>query len=125
MESEDKQNQPVELSTSMESAAATLAARCYQDADFARKLRENPRAVIEELSGKKLPESLAIEVHENDGRTWHVPLPDQASGTLSDEQLGTVSGGFEIWITCLVVGTVAAVAVGGGVAAAVLNDQDN
>ena len=112
-----KQNKQVELSTSMESAAAALAARCYQDADFARRLRDNPRAVIEELSGKKLPESLAIEVHENDGRTWHVPLPDKASGTLSDDQLRTVSGGFEIIFSAiLATAVVASVAVGVGIA---------
>ena len=117
MESGNKQNKSVELSTSMETAAATLAARCYQDADFARKLRENPRAAIEELSGKKLPQELAIEVHENDGRTWHVPLPDKASGTLSDDQLRTVSGGFEIIFSAiLATAVVASVAVGVGIA---------
>ena len=122
MESE-KQNQSVELSTSMESAAATLAARCYQDADFARKLRENPRAAIEELSGKKLPQELAIEVHENDGRTWHVPLPDKASGTLSDEQLRTVSGGFEIWISALILAGIAAIGVGATAASIVQSNS--
>ena len=94
MESENKENKPVELSQSMETAAATIAARCYQDAAFAEKLRADPRAAIEELCGKKLPESLVIEVHENDGRTWHVPLPDGTSGKeLSDDQLGKLSGG--------------------------------
>ena len=80
--------------------------------------------LVEELSGKKLPESLAIEVHENDGRTWHVPLPDKASGTLSDDQLSTVSGGFEIWISVLVVGVGTAVAVGAGIAHAVVESSN-
>ena len=115
MESENKQNKPVELSQSMETAAATIAARCYQDAAFAEKLRADPRAAIEELCGKKLPESLVIEVHENDGRTWHVPLPGDASDTLSDDQLDTVSGGFEIIFSILVVAAATAVAVGAGV----------
>ena len=102
MESENKENKPVELSQSMETAAATIAARCYQDAAFAKKLREDPRAAIEELCGKKLPESLVIEVHENDGRTWHVPLPDGTSGKeLSDDQLGKLSGGISAVPTIL------------------------
>ena len=102
MESENKENKPLELSQSMETAAATIAARCYQDAAFAEKLRANPRAVIEELCGRKLPESLTIEVHENDGRTWHVPLPDETSGKeLSDDQLGKLSGGISAVATIL------------------------
>ena len=128
MESENKQGKPVELSKSMETASATIAARCYQDAAFAEKLRANPRATLEEVCGRKLPESLTIEVHENDGRTWHVPLPDALPGasdySLSDKQLGTVSGGFEIWIGLLVVGTVAAIGIAGGVAHAVTSDDD-
>ena len=117
MESENKENKPVELSQSMETAAATVAARCYQDAAFAKKLREDPRAAIEELCGKKLPESLVIEVHENDGRTWHVPLPDGTSSKeLSDAQLGKVSGGLEIIFSVLIAGALAAsVAVAAGV----------
>ena len=118
MESENKENKPLELSQSMETAAATIAARCYQDAAFAKKLRADPRAAIEELCGKQLPESLVIEVHENDGRTWHVPLPDGTSSKeLSDAQLGTVSGGFEIIFSVLIAGALAAsVAVAAGVA---------
>ena len=51
------------LPPSFESAAAAIAARCYEDRGFARRMRENPKATIEEMCGKKLPESLAIEVH--------------------------------------------------------------
>ena len=119
----EQKSQQMELSKSLETASATIAARCYQDAAFARKLRENPRAAIEEACGKKLPESLAIEVHENDGRTWHVPLPDDTSAKLTDDQLSKVSGGFEIWVTCLIIGVPLAVgavtgAVAGGIGAA-------
>ena len=99
------QNKKKELSPSMETASAALAARCYDDPDFAQRLRENPRAVIEEACGKKLPESLAIEVHENDGRTWHLPVSGgQTTDKLSDEQLKSVSGGVEIIWTTLIVG---------------------
>ena len=125
MESENKENKPVELSQSMETAAATIAARCYQDAAFAEKLREDPRAAIEELCGKELPESLTIEVHENDGRTWHVPLPDGTSSKeLSDDQLGTVSGGFEIWISALIIAGIAAIGVGATAASIVTSDNN-
>ena len=85
------------LPPSFEAAAAAIASRCYADRDFARRMRENPKAAIEEVCGKKLPESLAIKVHENDGKTWHVPI-SQGGDTdkLSDEQLRDVSGGFEV-----------------------------
>ena len=92
------------LPPSFESAAAAIAARCYEDREFARRMRENPKATIEEMCGKKLPESLAIKVHENDGNTWHVPV-SQGGDTdkLSDEQLKGISGGFEIVFTVLAV----------------------
>ena len=115
---------PVNLPYSMEVASAALAERCYRDLEFAKRLRADPRAVIEETCGKKLPESLAIEVHENDGRTWHVSVPrgqaaGESSDKLSDEQLAAVSGCvFEIWISALVIGVVATtVVVGGGAVA--------
>ncbi len=102
------QNNTMNLSSSMDTASATLAARCYGDPDFARRLREDPKAVIEETCGKKLPESLVIEVHENDGRTWHVPVPRGGdTDKLSDEQLKDVSGGFEIVVAALVATSIA------------------
>ena len=98
-----EQDNTVNLSSSMEAASAALAARCYGDPDFAKRLREDPKAVIEEACGKKLPESLVIEVHENDGRTWHVPVPPgKDTDKLTDEQLQAVSGG-EIIFTVLAV----------------------
>ena len=98
-----------------------MAARCYGDPDFARRLREDPKAAIEEACGKKLPESLVIEVHENDGRTWHVPVPQGGdTDKLSDDQLKDVSGGFEI-VVALIIATsigVGAAVVGGAAAGA-------
>ena len=127
-----EQNNKVNLSSSMETAAAALAARCYGDPDFAKRLREDPKAAIEETCGKKLPEALTIEVHENDGRTWHVPVPsDGNTGELSDRQLSAVSGGeilgSVILVASLVAGSVVAgTAVVGGVAAgAIVGTQQN
>ena len=103
------------LPSSMEVASAALAERCYSDPEFAKRLRAHPREAIKEACGTELPESLTIKVHENDGRTWHLPVPHgQATDALSDKQLAAISGG-EIWIAALVIGTVAAtVAVGAG-----------
>ena len=99
------------LPPSFETAAAAIASRCYADRDFARRMRENPRAVIEEVCDRKLPESLAIEVHENDGQTWHLPVPHgNASDELSDEQLKSLSGGVEIIWTLLILGATAGAA---------------
>ena len=122
-----EQDKKVNLSSSMETASATLAARCYGDPDFARRLREDPRAVIEEECGKKLPESLAIEVHENDGRTWHVPLPPgEDTDKLTDEQLQAVSGG-EVFVVAIIAAisiAAGAAVVGGATAGAVVSRQN-
>lgn len=126
-----EQNDTVNLSSSMETASAAVAARCYGDPDFAKRLRADPKAAIEKECGKKLPESLVIEVHENDGRTWHVPVPqDGKTDKLSDEQLQAISGGEIIGSVLLVLGvTAGSIAVGtavvGGVAAgAILGTRD-
>ena len=114
----------VSLPSSMETAAAAIASRCHEDPDFAKRLRADPKAVLEEMGGNKLPESLVIKVHENDGRTWHLPVPQgDATDKLSDDQLKSISGGWEVWIMALVISltavTIAApVATGVGVAAA-------
>ena len=113
------------LPPSFESAAAAIASRCYEEPGFARRMRENPKAVIEETCGKKLPESLAIKVHENDGRTWHVSLPQaESTGKLSDAQLESVSGGEVIFMilavaaaTTITAATVTGVGAGIAVAA--------
>ena len=105
----------------MESAAAAIAARCYDDPDFAKQLRADPKAVLERACGKKFPESLAIEVHENDGRTWHLPVPQgESTGKLSDEQLESISGGEVLFVVLAAVfGTLVAGTAAGmvGVAA--------
>ena len=116
MEQENK----VILSPSMESAAAAIASRCYEDPDFSKCLRADPKATLEEMGGKKLPESLAIEVHENDGRTWHLPVPQaEATDKLSDEQLQAISGG-EVIFMVLFFSATAAVIAGAGTAAGVV-----
>ena len=103
------QDNKVSLSSSMETAAAAIASRCYEDPDFAKRLRADPKAVLEEMGGNKLPESLVIKVHENDGRTWHLPVPQaEATDQLSDDQLKSVSGGFEIWLAALIAGGIVA-----------------
>ena len=122
-----EQDNTMNLSPSMEAASAALAARCYGDPDFARQLREDPKAAIEEACGKKLPESLAIEVHENDGRTWHVPVPPGGdTDKLSDDQLKDVSGGFEIVVAVLIATSigVGAAVVGGATAGAVVSRRN-
>ena len=107
----------VGLTPSFECAAAVIASRCYEDRDFAKRMREDPRSAIKEICGKELPESLTIKVHENDGRTWHLSVPHgQTTSELSDEQLMNVSGG-EVIFTIL--GLVAATAITAGVTAGV------
>ena len=125
---EKEQATGASLPPSFESAAASIASRCYEDRDFAKRLREDPKAAIEETCGKKLPESLVIKVHENDGKTWHVSVPqDGDTDKLTDEQLKLVSGGeiiFTILIAVAATTATAAAVAGAGATAAVLATQD-
>ena len=124
-----------ELRITPEVAAAVIADKCRKDDEFSKSLRGDPRSALIEASGKSLPDSMNVVVHQNSADHWHIVIPsdaqvekvgeafkmmDDAGGTLSDEQLLAISGG-EVLIgflltAALVVGTgVVATAVTGGV----------
>lgn len=60
------------------------------DEDFRARLLHDPKGTIGQESGITLPASVAIEVHEEDGRTGHLVLPP--SSRLSAGDLRHVAG---------------------------------
>jgi hypothetical protein len=70
-----------------------LVAKVWQDEAFKQELINNPKAVIERELGKKLPESLNIQVLEETGHTFYFVLPKKPTNELSEEQLEAVAGG--------------------------------
>jgi len=97
---------------SLEVSAALLAHQSQQDPAFAEALRENPKATLEKLAqGRKLPESLRIDIHDNSDDTWHLPLPQeaQANQTLDSEQLDKIAAG-EVGVGVVTGGVLAVIA---------------
>ena len=101
--------------------ATKLTVKAWKDAEFRKAVTSDPKKLLEEQLGRKLPEDLRIFVHEEDEETLHfsiLPAP-AASADLSDEDLEKVAGGTEI--TLAIFGTVlAGAAVTGAVATGVV-----
>lgn len=74
---------------------ARIIARAWKDENFARELRRNPKAAIEQELGK-LPDGIQIEVVEESPTKLYLVLPTKPSktGELSDAELDKVAGGF-------------------------------
>ena len=123
------------LRTTPEVAAAMLADRCRKDGAFARKLRDDPKGVLATLNGQKVPEYMNVAIHQNAPDHWHIVIPsdkqaqrlseayemmDAAGGTLSDEQLGAISGGEIVVIATLIGILTPAVVVATGATAGIV-----
>jgi len=92
------------LPMGLELAAALLADRCRREPQLADRLRDDPRACLEKLGNRNLPENIKIITHDNTDDTWHLPLPSHSEdGVLSEEQLEKLSAG-ELWVAGLVIG---------------------
>jgi hypothetical protein len=74
-----------------------LIERSLQDEDFRQRLLAEPRAVIEQELGSRLPESVEVRVVEESADTIYLVLPSASrvgqGGELSDQELEDVSGG--------------------------------
>jgi len=120
----DQQSLP-ELPLTPESSAALVAQRCADDPAFRNRFEADPRGCLEELIGQKLPDELEVVLHQNDTRTWHVPVPGDeltASCEISEEAMASISGGFTFTTAFVVIGISAAVVtalIAGGFAGAI------
>ncbi len=70
---------------------AELIDKAAGDQDFRARLIEQPKAAIKEALGLDLPDSVAVQVHEESALTAHIVLPP--SGGLTDEDLEGVAAG--------------------------------
>ncbi|MBT9099088.1 NHLP leader peptide family RiPP precursor [Methylovulum psychrotolerans] len=70
-----------------------IVAKCWADAAFKAQLIADPKAVLV-AEGIAVPEGIELRVLENTATTVNLVLPPPpAEGELSDEDLGTVTGG--------------------------------
>ena len=71
--------------------------RSMKDEHFRKQLMENPKQILETEFGMKFPESVKVNVVEEDPQTFYVVLPPNPvagkAGELSDTDLESVAGG--------------------------------
>ena len=87
-----------------------LIQRSLEDEDFRQRLLEDPRAAAEEELGTRVPEGVEVRAVEETAQTIYLVLPIRSAETreaseLSDEELESVAGGWEIKHTSGLCGT--------------------
>lgn len=71
-----------------------IIAKAWSDAGFKAKLLANATETLSSM-GVKVPPGITIKVVEDTDSAWHLVIPPQsADGSLTDDQLGKVAGGF-------------------------------
>jgi len=85
-----------------------LIEKAMKDPDFRKRLLENPKAVIEEEAGVKIPEGINVKVMEEDLGTVYLVLPfihaESNDTELNEADLDMVSAG-NMWtgvFTCII-----------------------
>ena len=77
-----------------------LIEKAMKDESFRKQLIENPGAAIEAVLERKIPESIKINVLEEDANTVYLILPQVSNQSsemeLTDAELNAVAGG-TIW----------------------------
>ena len=75
---------------------AEIVAKSWENPEFKEKLLKNPKAVVEELSGEKLPDNMKIEVIEETSDSVCLVLPKNPDAELDEAQLEQVTGGLQM-----------------------------
>ena len=72
------------------------------DTAFRSLALSNPRAAIEKVAGKPIPEGLKVKFFDGSGAHLNIILPESASeeGELTDTQLEQVAGGGRCAASC-------------------------
>jgi hypothetical protein len=75
-------------------AMTPILIQALKDPEYRKRLKADPKSVIQGEFGVTLPESLEIEVVEETAQKLYVVIPPRpAEGELIDEQLEAVAGG--------------------------------
>lgn len=73
---------------------ADVIKKALSDPKFKAELLKNPAAAVEKATGIKVPAGVVLKVVEDTASVVHLVLPARvAPGSLSDKDLGKVSGG--------------------------------
>lgn len=83
---------PVSESASGAEMINEIVAKFHADADFRRRLTDDPVAVLR-ARGVPIPPGVEIVLVADTVDTMHFPIPAEMSDTLSDENLDQVVGG--------------------------------
>ena len=103
-----------------------LIEKCWKDPEFKKRVVSDPKGMLEQHTGQKLPAGLKIVIHEEDANTLHFTIPPSPTNLseLSDAELEKVAGGTDIAITLLVASIAVTSAVGGASVASVVTKLD-
>jgi hypothetical protein len=80
-----------------------LIEKAIKDESFRKQLIENPGAAIEAETGMKIPETIKIQVLQENHQTFYIVLPAQKSlfeDELTEAELEHVAGGYTGDTTC-------------------------
>ena len=78
----------------LDKTKSTIAAKAAFDRDFRAEVLANPVAMIEKISGKKIPEGYSVDVIENKpGVVATFVLPNFYGDKLGQEELMAIAGG--------------------------------
>ena len=106
-----------------EVVAALLAHQAAASSEDRLGLCRNPKGYIEKLTEQTLPDKLSIKLHTNNDDCWHIVYPSK-SNELSDNDLEDLAAGEFVFGIIGIASAVAlaALAISGGVAAALLSN---
>ena len=99
----------------MEELYQQMIQRATNDADFRRKLLDEPNKTLEELAGQPLPEGYKVNIIENDpAYTATCVLPDMISEELLPEELDQlhIDGGISFLLIISICGVAISLDIG-------------
>ena len=83
----------------------TLVQRSMEDEDFRQRLLDDPKAVVEQELGSRLPEGVEVRAVEETKDTIYLVLPSASplvgeGGEISEQELGELAGGGDTVWSC-------------------------
>ncbi len=105
------------VTTTRRDLETALIEKCWKDPAFKKAVVNNPKGMLEEHMGQKLPDRLKIFVHEEDANTLHFSIPPAPANIseLSDDDLEKVAGGTDVVVAAVtILAGIVATAAGAG-----------